>query len=158
VSPTGTTTYALQCSTPTVNLQTTVTSCGKDFKIVPTPTSQPLVLSADGKTLTATFTISVTDTTPGFTDPVTVSMAGTLPSGVPTTLTGTLSSANLVPNGSGYSTSQLTISVPLTDVTAGADYKDITVDGVDGALTRTTSVEVTYTGSSVIPPPIYKEF
>jgi len=152
--------YTLQCTggSQPVNIQQTVNNCEKDFIVVPSPTAQNMTLTGDAKTgtYTGTFTVSIVPQS-GFTDPVALSIPA-LPSGAPASLLGTFSPSTLsMGTGGTYGTSQLTFTVPASDVTIGAVFQDIVIDGISGNLTRTAKVTLTVGGTTTVQP-IYKEF
>lgn len=153
-------TYTMQCKGGTQSGTTSVVvrQCQKDFAIVPSPVKKDLVPSADGKSLIATFTVSIVPQD-DFTGPVTLSLKAwpTNPA-LPISKTGTFDGAateTLTYSGGAYGTAQLTVSVPIDDLKQTATYTPIVIQGVSGALTRTASVAV---GATVKIKPIFNEF
>lgn len=153
------TTYTMQCTGGSQLGPTSVIvrACQKDFAIVPSPSSQTLAPSPDGKSMIATFTVSVVPQD-GFTGPVDISILSwpTNPA-LPTTRTGTFDITTLTFNATtaAYNTATLTISIPTVDLKQTATYSPIVIQGVSGTLTRTAHVAV---GSTVKLQPVFKEF
>ncbi len=149
------TTYTLQCvggSRP-VNTALTVKACVKDFAVVPSPSSQTLTPSEDGKTMTATFNVTIVPQN-GFTGPVDLSVQS-WPATIPGSRSGTFSVQTLNYSGGSYGTSVLTVTINTADLKQSATYAPIIIKGVSGTLTRTAQVSV---GSVVKVKPVYGEF
>jgi uncharacterized membrane protein len=112
---------------------TPVTLRVTDFSVSANPTSLSVVQGSSG-----TSTISVTAQN-GFNDSVALTTTGTLPAGT----TATFNPTSATPTTSSTLTLATTSSTPV-----GGPYS-ITVQGADGSLTRTTTVNLTVTA----PPP-----
>ncbi|MEO5646356.1 MAG: hypothetical protein ABIO57_01130 [Candidatus Paceibacterota bacterium] len=154
--PVGTTstTYTLSCTggAAPVVLTTTVNACIKDFAIIPTPSSQTLVESADHKKMTATFTVGIAPQY-GFTDPVDLSIQS-WPAAIPGSRAASFDVQSLTYNGS-FNTAQLTISIDTKDLKLTKTFSPIIIKGVSGSLTRTAQISV---GAIVKITPIFQEF
>lgn len=153
------TTYTMQCTGGSQSGTTSVVvrACQKDFAIVPSPSSQTLAPSPDGKSMIATFTVSVLQQD-GFTGPVDLSILSwpTNPA-LPTTRTGTFDITTLTYNSAAdaYNTATLTIAIPTIDLKQAGTYTPIVIQGTSGTLVRTAHVTV---GSTVKLQPVFKEF
>ncbi|MES2224663.1 MAG: hypothetical protein V4478_01610 [Patescibacteria group bacterium] len=151
----GSTTYKLQCTggAKPYSASLTVTACVKDYAVIPSPSSQTLVPSADGKTMTAAFNVTIAPQN-GFTGPVDLSIQS-WPATIPGSRSGTFDTQTLTFNGSSYGTAVLTVTINTADLKQSATYAPIIIKGTSGTLTRTAQVSV---GSVVKVKPVYGEF
>ncbi len=147
-------TYTLQCTggTQTKAVTVLVNACQKDFSISGVPNSPAsLILNADAKTMSETYTISITPQY-GFNSTVSLS---TILTGLPKDAQSSFDTTTLSPDSNGkYGTAQLTITVGAGDVKQTVNYPFL-VQGVGGTFTRQASLTA---GATVPIKPIFQEF
>ena len=164
--------YTLQCNNGTapITLNTTVNQCTNDFTLVPslptgikstskTSISQDFVQSKDGKTLSATFNVTVNPIS-GFTDPVTLSVLS-VPTNAPASLLSgaTFSTTTLASTAGKYNTVQVTFTIPNDGkVKQGDIFQGITLEGTSTNLSHPAKVTLTVGAISKGTPPVFNEF
>jgi hypothetical protein len=151
--------YTLQCTggSAPVSASVTVTACQKDFTISVAPAGANFVPSTDGKTMTATYIVSITPQN-GFTSPIALTVASypnSGPNAMPKSTTFTFDTPTLTYSGSTYNSAVMTITVATPAIKKSVTYSPIMIQGVGNGLTRQAAVAA---GATVTIKPIFKEF